>query len=765
MAIIIEIIVLLYYVMLLIPKQPDITLYPQDFERRYVEDLELYDDGGLGVTRAGSPKESIFGHRISHMEPGRYHVIINYSSEYGTEHSHGDFAGEVLFTKHNSNSGVLSNEIKLRDDGTVSQDHIWLKSGFVYNDVDVDVIYHGDGLLSVNSITISENYIYRLMRVMAVLLLITAVNAFICYMTGELFEASAEQKAICVGLVAVVVFSSALVWAGKLFYGHDMQFHVNRIALLAEAIRDRQIPHRIQYSWNNGYGYISPLFYGELFLTFPAVLYILGCPLYVAYNSYLVATNIAMCLVAYYCIKKMFGSRKYGLLGAFLYTCSAYHMTNIYNRTSLGEYTAQIFLPLLIYGFYKIYTKADDEKFTFKDVLPIVVAFSGIIECHTLTTMMAAEYSVLLALIFWKKTFRKGRLLTLLKGAGATVLINAWFLVPFVDAMRKMDLRIEHYNYQISGEAATWPQILGVFHPSQGATALDSAYDEMPMAIGFALVIAMLLVIPCLIKKNDWKAGCEREYTVLNTTFWFGVIALVMSSNIFPWDLVERIPVLGSALSKVQFPWRYLTIATVMAVFAGLMALYLIAAHTERRNYAVALAGVMVLMTLISEGGYVSDLLHDVEAENTISDHTISYTSDLLYLPDTALNTQVYYQRLISCYGTSQILGVDENRGIKSYTVANTSEVEDVVELPIFMYEGYRARDIATGQTFEIYAGSNKYMAVKIPGNYNGTFEVKFVEPVLWRISEALSVLTLLTLIVLGILKRKNEGNRQSGLS
>ena len=68
------------------------------------------------------------------------------------------------------------------------------------------------------------------------------------------------------------MFSSLLCFADFLFYGHDLDFHIGRIAALSNSIQNGQFPQRIEQSMLNGYGYATPLFYGELFLYFPAIL-------------------------------------------------------------------------------------------------------------------------------------------------------------------------------------------------------------------------------------------------------------------------------------------------------------------------------------------------------------------------------------------------------------------------------------------------------------------------------------------------------------
>ena len=93
----------------------------------------------------------------------------------------------------------------------------------------------------------------------------------------------------------------------------------------------------------NGYGYASPLCYCELFLLLPALLYNLWLPLRTCYQVYLFAVTLATCLIAYFSFAKITASRRLGLLGALLYTLSAYRLTCVYTRAAVGEFTAMAF--------------------------------------------------------------------------------------------------------------------------------------------------------------------------------------------------------------------------------------------------------------------------------------------------------------------------------------------------------------------------------------------------------------------------------------
>ena len=161
----------------------------------------------------------------------------------------------------------------------------------------------------------------------------------------------ARQQLIFWGISATVVVSSIPLMVDYLFFGADLIFHLGRIEALAQALLSGMPFSRIEPMWLAGHGYANSIFYCDTFLLFPAILRMAGFPLTISYQCYVTAVNLATALIAYTAFKRCFQSAEIGLLGCMLYTLSPYRLYNIYNRASVGEYTAMIFLPLLAWGF------------------------------------------------------------------------------------------------------------------------------------------------------------------------------------------------------------------------------------------------------------------------------------------------------------------------------------------------------------------------------------------------------------------------------
>ena len=60
---------------------------------------------------------------------------------------------------------------------------------------------------------------------------------------------------------AVLILSSVMIWMG---YGQDIEYHAERIVAIAQEMKIHPGIYRIYTTNSGGYGYASPLFYGDV---------------------------------------------------------------------------------------------------------------------------------------------------------------------------------------------------------------------------------------------------------------------------------------------------------------------------------------------------------------------------------------------------------------------------------------------------------------------------------------------------------------------
>jgi len=81
------------------------------------------------------------------------------------------------------------------------------------------------------------------------------------------------------------------------------------------------------------------------------------------------------------------------------------------------------------------------------------------------------------------------------------------------------------------------------------------------------------------------------------------------------------------------------------------------------------------------------------------------------------------------------------------------------VVLPILNYRDYRAF-AGDGEELEIVNNEKMQIRVQLPAGFHDEVEVGFVSPLYWRISEVISLCTVIGLTVLGLWKCRGRRKR-----
>lgn len=299
------------------------------------------EDGSLFITGRNDAEpfsRFIFESSPLYMPHGVYELEVNYHSMFHDIDQGGgnceERTGIIQLTSEKHVSGYQYNEISLTDGRNTTSDRIWVRSVTGIDDLQVKVCFLGMGDLRVTGIEVRELPAWRWVCIVGWLLAFAAVDLLYTYFFTK---NSYKDKQVVVGLVAAIIFSSLPVFTNFIFKGHDLGFHLARIWSLAEGIKNGHWIVPIQTEGLNGYGYAAPLFYGQLFLYIPAVLYVMAAPLQVCYQVYVFLINAATCLICYFCIKGLLKNKNLAVLGAILYTLSAYRITNLYVRAAVGD--------------------------------------------------------------------------------------------------------------------------------------------------------------------------------------------------------------------------------------------------------------------------------------------------------------------------------------------------------------------------------------------------------------------------------------------
>ena len=566
-----------------------------------------------------------------------------------------------------------------------------------------------------------------------------------------------EKIVITIILLVTVCIASLPAFRDGIYNGFDLWFHMGRIESIASELANGQFPVRYESASWYGNGYISSTMYGNTLLYFPAILHILGFETYKCYNYYVVFINILGVIISMYSFSHLFKDKRYGLTATIAYMLAGYYVSNIYMRAAVGEYTATIFLPLIVYGLYRILYE-DRYCNTIEKVLPLIIGVSGIIQAHILTTYMIAMSIFVYLMIFFKDSVK--HIKELVVALISIVCVNVFFLLPFLDSYLSYSFRANQslVGVNIQKYGLYFDQILGLFPEGSGGRAEWSSKGEESSRIGI-LVVALLLtfVIYFVINiKSKHEALKSDEKRVLGV-FGIGCLAAWMSSAYFPWGIFSGDNAFSNVMRGVQYPSRYLLIQTLSWIICGVYALKKIVGTAselkQRKNYMLVL-GIGFILALAQNGIFMYTLSCRNLTVQSIEGHE-SIADDLYLFAGIDMENIETEARLID--GDNCIvkdLGyLGDNRQI---LIDNKSDSEASVLVPIFCYKYIFAKD-SNGTEYKLTPTDSYQYKVTVGSGFSDTMIIHFKEPMLWRVAECVSLVSIIILILLYVRGTKSK--------
>lgn len=325
------------------------------------------------------------------------------------------------------------------------------------------------------------------------------------------------------------------VYSSSICQGADLDFHKARIGGLALAIQNGDLLPKINYAFLNGKGYATGIFYPEFFLLFPALLKVFGLSLSTAYIVFLVVITFLTFISSFYTRFAIDRNFTNSVLCSFLYTFSAYRLTDVYTRAAVGEYIALLFLPLAFYGIYHIFY-GESKKWYW-----LTIGMVLLIGSHLITSLLVVITIFLLLLLNSKALLKEHRrVVDLVKATLCTIPLSLAILIPIMEQINYQGLILtESAKLQISKMTFTLSDWL-IFN-----------IINQPAYATLGLVPCILLIIYLM----NWKnlKTVTKHFTLLTFIYWVFVI------NIFPWGIFD-----STIINAIQFPWRFYTIAALL---------------------------------------------------------------------------------------------------------------------------------------------------------------------------------------------------------
>lgn len=522
---------------------------------------------------------------------------------------------------------------------------------------------------------------------------------------------------------------------GHILIGDDYHFHQNRIEGLAQSLAHGIWLPKISYFFIGGYGYASSLFYPDFYLYIPALLRVAGFSLATSFLFFATMINLGTFGITYLSGRIMGLPKLKSYLFSLLYTLSIYRLQDFFNRQAIGELLAMGFFPLVLASLSLL--KAGKVQ----NWWLLTIAMTGIGLAHFISLEIVSIFIGLYVLLNARRFVKKQTLTALLKATIVTILLLAFYLVPVFEQMSRITFQVTANPLTlISDRSYALGELLAnsfenrVFHASSAN-------------IGLILLVGLLVNGVMLFKKKNE----DRDLLFLSFLFMF------MTTNLFPWQLFDQTP-----LNTIQFPWRFLSIVTLLSA-------YLIASDYNKILKKIPYGqGILILFILLGVVIYERESI-DTEGKRIVSHQSYDQTNSYYigagheYLPK-----EVNYQKLLK--NKKREISYDpEVMTIKKselsfasvsfdYQVAQSKPA--IVTLPFIYYYGYQAKVIEDGKVKEIPAVLNKqngYVALSLSGK--GKVTVSYKTTWAQKISLSISLITLALLFsvkVIPYISKKN---------
>jgi hypothetical protein len=345
---------------------------------------------------------------------------------------------------------------------------------------------------------------------------------------------------------------------------HDGDFHYFRVVAMRRALEQGLLFTRWLPDLAFGYGYPFLNYRAALSYYVALGLYLVGLPLPLALNLVYVLSILGCALGAYLLARDLFGPQA-AVVAAVAYAYAPYQFLDALLRANAPESVALALLPLVLWAFRRLVLVGGRRWFLLSAGL-----LTALLLTHNISSMLFMPFLLAyLLLLGWAYRWR-GAWARVALALGLALGLTAFFWLPALAEQGYVQLHMSrvtrnndfHYNFLALRE---------VFAPP---APVDTSLMNPPMEIHLGLVQAVLagmgLVVGWL--RSGARPGSVQEADVRRE--WRGSLAfLALSSALFIFMttpaslwLWENVPL----LSFVQFPWRFVGRAALpVAVLCG----------------------------------------------------------------------------------------------------------------------------------------------------------------------------------------------------
>lgn len=400
-------------------------------------------------------------------------------------------------------------------------------------------------------------------------------------------------------LVLIISIPSFLSLLNNSYFSmHDDQ-HIARLFLLDKGISQGYLYPRWVDILGFNFGYPLFNFYPPLVYYLSEIFHKLGFSLIWSVKVTFIAGFI---IGAYgmFLLAKKFTNKFFGLFATALYTYFFYHGVLIYVRGALAEFFSLSILPYL---FLNIDNLKDRQNL--KNTLLLSLTIALLVLIHPLIAFPTIIY-ILIFLLFYllSQMFEHlGQIGSFAVSGLLGLMLSAFYWLPSL-VERKYTL----VNNILTKELASYKEHFICFNQFLFSNwgyggSIPGCSDGMTFQIGKSHLIAIVISIIGFILYLFSRKTNKKDINYYLFFLFISLFSLFMTTNysLFIWKNI-------SYLSYLQFPWRFLTFASLFISLTSIYGIYLFFTSLERIKNLKIIISVFVIvysaMTIYFVGRY-----------------------------------------------------------------------------------------------------------------------------------------------------------------
>jgi hypothetical protein len=505
--------------------------------------------------------------------------------------------------------------------------------------------------------------------------------------------------------------------------------HVVRTQEMVYELSQGQFPVRLLSRLGHGGGYMLFNFYSPLIYYLTSFLVMMGAvPLnavkLVFQLCYLVAGLGMFGLLRVLIPKKPW----IPVMGSLLLIGSTYFNYDAYTRGSLAELAGFALIPWLLMGYVQV-----KKTKRWMWVIFFAVIASAIIYTHAITAFITMPFIALFFLIdVFNKQLSKRVVLKLVLSAILALCLSASYIIPMW--WEKSSVIYSQVDYVNSGYTYSFippNEILG--------WARSNDLNIKPNTVGLPLAFFSLIGLGLswwLIKRLD-------KTLVIFITLSLGLVFFLQTrASIWLWEQSE-------ILRMVQFPYRYQTLLTVIAVISGSIGL---SAIKVKKPYAITAASCIILMSLYGSKEFIVPSGYYFAGEFKAEDPCGTTTWQHEYLSKWTTQCLLHNHQTPLATGSGELVVNDiiTNETKKIITVKTNGQAGELV-IGKYYLPGWRASSLSKQK--ETYpSGAYGLLTTKTAvGEYS--LELTFADTQARSVGNTISLVSIMALLFVGLLR------------